>query len=82
MGVYFYVADPGRVAERLKALVSKTSRVKALVGSNPTPSAGWSAWAFGNQQPGFPELLNPEFSLFTACWRGARVADSARLEIA
>jgi hypothetical protein len=29
----------GGVAERLKALVLKTSRGKPLVGSNPTPSA-------------------------------------------
>ncbi len=33
------IQDYGEVAERLKAAVLKTARVKALVGSNPTLSA-------------------------------------------
>jgi hypothetical protein len=32
-------AQPGGVVERLMAPVLKTGRAKALVGSNPTPSA-------------------------------------------
>ena len=65
----------GEVAERLKAAVLKTARVKALVGSNPT----LSATPLRPANPVSSAAIRWGRGYLPPPWRGGRVAEGAPL---
>ena len=63
----------GGMAERLKAHVLKTCLGHTNVGSNPTPSAGFTIFDFRLT------IVNPKSSNRQSNWGGARVVEWGRL---
>gem|GEM_PF-2243951 len=70
----------GEVSERLKELVSKTSKGHTFVGSNPTLSAHIGSQREGLQGLRAPDLQSSRLRSTIVPGGGVRVAEGARLE--